>query len=64
MYEERKIWECRRVWDGGHSQAEAARLFCDLTKGHAFFPERNGPAVPILTAFGADRLHQCKLQGS
>jgi hypothetical protein len=36
---------------------------CDLTKGAAFFPERNTPPVPIAAAFGTGPLHQCKRQG-
>ena len=44
-------------------RTEPAHLHCDLTHGNAFFPERNGPPVPILTAFGADNLHQCRVGG-
>ena len=36
---------------------------CDLTKGAAFFPERNTPPVPIAAAFGTGPLHQCKRPG-
>ena len=36
---------------------------CDLTKGAAFFPERNTPPVPIAAAFGTGALHQCKKSG-
>jgi len=41
----------------------AATLLCDLTKGNAFVPERNGPPVPIAAAFGTGNLHQCRVGG-
>ncbi len=41
----------------------AAALLCDLTKGNAFVPERNGPPVPIAAAFGTGNLHQCRVGG-
>ncbi len=37
---------------------------CDLAKGNAFYPGLNEPPVPVLAAFGANCLHQCKLEGS
>ena len=36
---------------------------CDLTKGAAFFPERNAAPVPIVAAFGTGAFHQCKRTG-
>ena len=42
---------------------EPTRLHCDLTQGNAFFPERNAPPVPVLTAFGDGELHQCRVGG-
>ena len=42
----------------------APTLLCDLTKGNAFVPERNGPPVPVAAAFGTGNLHQCRLGGS
>jgi len=39
-------------------------ICCDLMHGNAFFPDRNAPPVPILAAFGAGNLHQCRLGGS
>jgi hypothetical protein len=36
----------------------------DLAKGNAFYPGINEPPVPVLAAFGAHRLHQCRLEGS
>ena len=44
--------------------ADPTRLHCDLTQGGAFCPERNAPPVPILAAFGADNMHQCRVTGS
>jgi len=43
---------------------ESAQLHCDLTHGNAFFPDRNAPPVPNLTAFGAGNMHQCRVGGS
>lgn len=37
---------------------------CDLSDGHAFFPFRNEPPIPIVVAFGKDNLHQCRLEGA
>ena len=37
---------------------------CDLAGGNAFFPGGNTPPVPVLAAFGSDRLHQCRAEGS
>jgi len=36
---------------------------CDLAKGNAFYPGLNEPPVPVLAAFGAHSLHQCRLEG-
>lgn len=46
------------------SQRENTTLLCDLTKGNAFVPERNGPPVPVIAAFGAGRMHMCKRMGA
>lgn len=37
---------------------------CDIANGHAFVPQRVGPPVPVLAAFGVDGLHQCTMLGS
>ena len=60
------IGEGREVQAGAVDQysGDPARLTCDLTSGRAFFPERNAPPVPVVTAFGRDRLHQCRAEGS
>jgi hypothetical protein len=39
-------------------------LVCNLADGTAFFPGMNTPPVSVLSVFGADRLHQCRLEGS
>ena len=44
------------------SQAQTGFL-CDLAKGNAFYPGINEPPVPVLAAFGPNRLHQCRLEG-
>jgi hypothetical protein len=39
-------------------------LVCNLADGSAFYPNTNTPPVSVLSVFGADRLHQCRLEGS
>ncbi len=38
--------------------------FFDLAYGQAFYPHVNSPPVSVLSAFGADRLHQCRSEGT
>lgn len=52
------------AWIPAHPQAGSTSLHCDLTKGNAFVPERNGPPVPVIAAFGAGRMHMCKRMGT
>lgn len=44
------------------SQTQTGFL-CDLAKGNAFYPGINEPPVPVMAAFGPNRLHQCRLEG-
>lgn len=39
-------------------------MVCDLAKAEAFIESSRNPHVPILAAFGGDRLHTCRLYGS
>jgi hypothetical protein len=36
----------------------------DMAWGNAFYSSSNTPPVPVLSVFGADRLHQCRSDGS
>jgi hypothetical protein len=39
-------------------------LVCDLSEARAFCPTYFTPHVPVLAAFGGERLHKCRLHGS
>lgn len=45
-------------------RAAQSASICDLATGHAFHPGPQEPPVPVLAAFGAGSLHQCRLEGS
>jgi hypothetical protein len=40
------------------------QILCDLADADAFVEQYRKPHVPIMSAFGAGRLHVCRLQGS
>jgi hypothetical protein len=42
----------------------ATGIVCDLAEAKSFCPALNSPPVPVLAAFGGDRLHVCRLEGS
>jgi len=44
--------------------ASAASVICSLNGSRTFWEDANQPHVPILAAFGGDRLHSCRLWGS
>lgn len=44
--------------------ASPARMMCDLAEGGAVSPRFDKPHVPILAAFGGDRLHQYGMPGT
>lgn len=46
------------------SLTTTADAVCDVAHGRAFYPERNTPPIPVLTAFGAGPLHQYWAYGS
>jgi hypothetical protein len=39
-------------------------LVCDLAEANAFSAEYVRPHVPVLAAFGGERLHECRMDGS
>jgi len=47
----------------GESDSQS-RMVCDLAEASAFCEGHNTPHVPVLAAFGGDRLHVCRLAGS
>jgi hypothetical protein len=47
-----------------HARPGSGGTICDLADGHAFCPDSNSPPIPVLTAFGGGRLHQCRAEGS
>jgi len=44
--------------------ADPVGMLCNLTGGNAFMESYHTPHVPVLAAFGGDRLHVCRLNGS
>lgn len=44
-------------------RADGARVVCNLSEAGAFTHRFNNLHVPVLAAFGGDRLHQCGLSG-
>jgi hypothetical protein len=49
---------------GESKPAFPARMVCDLAEGGAVSPRFDRPHVPVLAAFGGDRLHQCGMPGT
>jgi len=49
---------------GRVQSADTVGMLCNLTGGYAFCENYNTPHVPVLAAFGGDRLHVCRLNGS
>ena len=41
----------------------STQLVCHLSDGSSFFPDINFPPVPVVTAFGAGGMHQCRFFG-
>jgi hypothetical protein len=46
----------------GQGQSDSSTV-CDLSEARAFCPSYATPHVPVLAAFGGDRLHVCRLEG-
>lgn len=50
--------------EGQGTSDKPVKFICDLAEADAFYPSTNTPPVSVLNVFGADRLHQCRLEGS
>lgn len=46
------------------SSDSPTKVICDLADANAFVEEYRKPHVPVMSAFGAGRLHVCRLYGS
>ena len=44
--------------------ASPTRVICDLAEASAFVEFQGKPHVPVMSAFGAERMHVCRLPGS
>ncbi|MBE0544514.1 MAG: AAA family ATPase [Verrucomicrobia bacterium] len=55
---------CERATPGPGSFIFPPSVICDLSEARGFYPTHNTPHVPVLAAFGGDRLHVCRLEGS
>jgi hypothetical protein len=54
----------RAATHGGGKSDSPARAVCDLAEANAFCEYQGKPHVPISAAFGAERLHVCRLHGA
>jgi hypothetical protein len=54
----------QRATFGQGKPDNAASVVCDLAQAHAFSRGFGMPHVPVLVAFGGERLHECRLEGS
>ena len=54
----------RRRKAGSRKRASPVGLVCDLAHARAYTRDYERPHAPVLAAFGADRLHECRLSGS
>lgn len=48
---------------GSPKRASPVGLACDLAHARAYSRDYERPHAPVLAAFGADRLHECRLNG-
>jgi hypothetical protein len=60
----RLVKVARAAAHGGGKSDSPARAVCDLAETNAFCEYHGKPHVPVSAAFGAERLHVCRLQGS
>lgn len=60
----RSLTASERATPGPRSFDFPASVICDLSEARGFYPTHNTPHVPVLAAFGGDRLHVCRLEGS
>ncbi|HZM01618.1 MAG TPA: AAA family ATPase [Candidatus Saccharimonadales bacterium] len=52
------------VTEGPGKSDNPTKIICDLAEANAFCESYGKPHVPVSIAFGGDRLHVCRLQGS
>src|ERR1035441_38908 len=50
--------------DGNGTADRGPSIICDLAEGNAFVESYGKPHIPVMSAFGAGRLHACRLYGS
>jgi len=50
--------------DGNGTADGNPSIICDLAEGNAFVEDYGKPHIPVMSAFGAGRLHACRLYGS
>ena len=50
--------------DGNGTADGSPTIICDLAEGNAFVEAYGKPHIPVMSAFGAGRLHACRLHGS
>jgi ATPase family associated with various cellular activities (AAA) len=56
--------ETARAPCGPGKSADNPTIICDLADSDAFVENYRKPHVPVMSSFGAGRLHVCRLQGS
>ena len=64
MLHESEIADLATAQSGQSKSAFPARMVCDLAEGGAFSNRYDRPHVPVLAAFGGDRLHQYEMAGA
>lgn len=50
--------------DGNGSADGGPSIICDLAEGNAFVESYGKPHIPVMSSFGAGRLHACRMNGS
>jgi hypothetical protein len=54
----------RAIHEAKSAATGSADVICNVTGARAFTAEYDSPPLPVLAAFGAGALHQCRLAGS
>ncbi|HOC54003.1 MAG TPA: AAA family ATPase [Verrucomicrobiota bacterium] len=50
--------------DGNGAADGCPSIICDLAEGNAFVESYGKPHIPVMSSFGAGRLHACRMNGS
>ena len=50
--------------DGNGTTDGSPDIICDLAEGNAFVESYGKPHIPVMSAFGAGRLHSCRMNGA